>query len=133
MRSLSTRRKRRSKGQQAVHAAKSVANAWTSLNLASASARTAKKSAKAFGGLKAAKLGGKIGGTLLKLLAVPLGAFGAFVLWRKLKGSDEAEFSYTRTEPARTDDTPFDPPAGAANPPVGPTAPQSEPAGSAAS
>jgi hypothetical protein len=80
-------KRRRSKTQQALDLAKSVATAWTAINVSSASARAAKKGAKAYGAAKGAKV---VGRPLVKVAAIPVAVGGGVVVWRKLKKDSDS-------------------------------------------
>jgi hypothetical protein len=88
------RKRRRSKGQRALDLAKAAATVWTTMKASSASARTAKKGAKAYGAAKGAKVAGR---SLVKVLAVPAAVAGGAVVWRKAhRGSDEGHDEFDR-------------------------------------
>jgi hypothetical protein len=76
--------RRRSKTQRALDLAKSAAQVWTTIKVSSASARAARKGAKAYGAAKAAKLAGR---PLLKVAAVPVAVAGGVVVWRKVQSA----------------------------------------------
>jgi len=76
-------KRRRSKGQRALDLAKGAATVWTTVKASSASARAAKKGAKAYGAAKGAKVAGR---SLLKFLAIPAAIAGGVVVWRKARG-----------------------------------------------
>jgi hypothetical protein len=66
--------------------AKAVATVWTTVKASSASARAAKKGAKAYGAAKGAKVAGR---SVLKLLAIPAAVAAGVLVWRKAhRGSD---------------------------------------------
>jgi hypothetical protein len=89
------RKRRRSKGQQALDLAKGAATLWTTMKASSASARAAKKGAKAYGAAKGAKVAGR---SLIKLLALPAAVAGGAVVWRKVRGGSEPD----QAEPDRS-------------------------------
>ena len=68
--------------------AKAVATVWTTVKASSASARVAKKGAKAYGAAKGAKVAGR---TLVKVLAVPAAVAGGAVVWRKTRGGSDPD------------------------------------------
>ena len=61
---------------------------WTTVKASSASARAAKKGAKAYGAAKGAKVAGR---SLLKLLAIPAAVAGGVLVWRKAHGGSDAD------------------------------------------
>jgi hypothetical protein len=81
-------KRRRSKGQRALDLAKGAATVWTTVKASSASARVAKKGAKAYGAAKGAKVAGR---TLVKVLAVPAAVAGGAVVWRKTRGGSDPD------------------------------------------
>ena len=81
-------KRRRSKGQRALDFAKGAATVWTTVKASSASARVAKKGAKAYGAAKGAKVAGR---TLVKVLAVPAAVAGGAVVWRKTRGGSDPD------------------------------------------
>jgi hypothetical protein len=85
-------KKRRSKTQQALDLVKSVAKAWTAMNVSSAGARAAKKGAKAYGAAKGAKV---VGRPLVKAAAIPVAVGGGVVVWRKLKKGSDSGSEFT--------------------------------------
>jgi hypothetical protein len=89
------RKRRRSKGQQALDLAKGAATVWTTMKASSASARAAKKGAKVYGAAKGAKLAGR---SLVKVLALPAAVAGGVVVWRKVRGGSETD----QAEPDRS-------------------------------
>jgi hypothetical protein len=76
-------RKRRSKPASLI---KGVAKTWTSIQLGSAAARSAKKGAKAYGSWKVTKFVGTRAG---KLLLVPLAVGGGVAAWRSMRSSGD--------------------------------------------
>jgi hypothetical protein len=85
--------KRKSKSQRALDTAKSVAKVWTTVKVASASARAAKKGVKAYGAVKGAKV---VGRPVLKLAAVPVAIGGGVLVWRAAHASNGHEPDHGR-------------------------------------
>jgi hypothetical protein len=81
-------KRRPSKGQRALDLAKGVATVWTTVKVSSASARAARKGAKAYGAVKGAKVAGR---SLIKVLAVPAAVAGGAVVWRKTRRGSDAD------------------------------------------
>jgi hypothetical protein len=82
------RKRRRSKGQRALDLAKVAATVWTTVKASSASARAAKKGAKAYGAAKGAKAAGR---SLVKILAIPAAVAGGAIVWRKARGGSDPD------------------------------------------
>jgi hypothetical protein len=81
------RKRRPSKTDRALDLAKGAATVWTTLKASSASARAAKKGAKAYGAAKGARVAGR---SVAKLLAVPAAVAGGVVIWRAAhRGADD--------------------------------------------
>jgi hypothetical protein len=76
----------RKRQSRAAGLAKGAAKTWTSMKIGSAAARTAKKSAKAYGSWKVTKFLSKRTG---KLVLVPIAVGGGLAAWKKLRSSDE--------------------------------------------
>jgi hypothetical protein len=119
---------RRRRSNRVFETVETIAKAWTALNLASVGSKAAKKSAKAYGAAKGAKV---VGRPVAKLAVVPIAVGGGLLVWRRTRGrsSDQPATSVTPAAHASTVSPPgdssgalTDPPAGAVNPPVGPRA-----------
>jgi hypothetical protein len=104
-------KRRRSKRQRALDLAKGTATVWTTVKASSASARAAKKGAKAYGAAKGAKVAGR---SIVKVLAVPAAVAGGVVVWRKARrGTDADQTDFDRPlGPVASADT-VSPPASA--------------------
>jgi hypothetical protein len=108
-------KRRRSKGQRALDLAKGAATVWTTMKASSASARAAKKGAKAYGAAKGAKVAGR---SLVKILAIPAAVAGGTVVWRKVRsnGSAPEQAEYDRPMGPVSSAAAVSPPPSAAEP-----------------
>ena len=90
--------KRRSKTQKAVDLTTRAAKVVTVVKVAGVGGRAAKKSAKAYGAVKGAKV---IGRPVVKVAAIPVTVAGGVVVWRKLKSSSASDSSSAPAETGR--------------------------------
>jgi hypothetical protein len=81
-------KRRRSKRQRALDMAKGTAVVWTTVKASGASARAAKRGAKAYGAAKGAKVAGR---PVLKIIAIPAAVAGGFVVLRRVRGGSDEE------------------------------------------